>query len=248
MAGNTSDSGESPIQGPGGRGNAMDGTGSPFDHQMHPYDGSKPVDWQSRTGNAVDDASKPIMPDGYWGAGIGNGSNGRSVTITWDSPGNGNAPGGPSSPILHLSTHDALISFQFAIELGGMVKGFFQEVDGIGSEHELIEHKLVSTSGHAYTIMQPGRIKWNQLTFKRGITDSLDIWDWRTLVEHGKVKKMRKNCSLLMFRRDYSVVARWDIVRAWPLKVSGPSLKADSNDYGVEEFVLAHEGMKRVRA
>jgi len=247
MAGNTSNSGESPIPGPDGGGNAMDGTGSPFSHTLHPYDGSAPIDWQNRKGNAVQDNGKPIMPEGYWGTHGGNAMEGVSLPITWEYGGRGNSSGQPSSPILHISLRDPLLTYQFAIELSGMVKGFFSECAGIGSEHELIEHKLVTPSGHAYTIMQPGRIKWNQLTLKRGITDSLDIWDWYNLVERGKVKSMRKHCSLLMFKRDYTTVARWDILRAWPLKVSGPDLKADSNDYGLEEFVLVHEGMKRVK-
>ena len=47
-------------------------------------------------------------------------------------------------------------------------------------------------------------------------------------VERGKMLKARKNCTLLMFSRDYKVAARWDIVHAWPLKVSGPETKAEA--------------------
>ena len=40
-------------------------------------------------------------------------------------------------------------------------------------------------------------------------------------------------------------VARWDFLRAWPVKISGPSPKADSNEIGIEELTLAHEYIKR---
>jgi len=37
---------------------------------------------------------------------------------------------------------DPLAGFQFAIEVGGMVTGYFTEVSGVGSEHEVIVHDM----------------------------------------------------------------------------------------------------------
>ena len=85
------------------------------------------------------------------------------------------------------------------------------------------------------------------MTLKRGITDNLEIWEWRKLVEDGKMEGARKNCSIIMFDRNYAPAARWDFTNAWPSKVTGPSVKTDSNEFGVEEFVIVHEGMKRVK-
>ncbi len=141
---------------------------------------------------------------------------------------------------------DPLISFQFAIEVGGMVTGYFTECSGIGSEHEVIEHKVVQ-DGREIVQKIPGRLKWNDVTLKRGITDNLEIWEWRALVEQGKMKEARKNCSIIMFDRNHEPAARWDFINAWPSKVSGPEVKADSNDYGIEELVIVHEGMQRVK-
>lgn len=168
--------------------------------------------------------------------------------MTWPGTG-GNGMGTPSNPIVYTRpyTEDLLLTYQFAVELSGMVQGYFLECSGLGVETEYIEHKLTTITGHSYVIAQPGRTKWNQLTLKRGITTSLDIWDWHHLVELGKMKKARRNCTILMFKRNFEVAARWDIIRAWPVKVSGPESKADSSDYGLEEFVLAHEGMRRVK-
>ena len=142
---------------------------------------------------------------------------------------------------------DPLIGYQFGIEVGGMVTGYFAEVGGIGSESEIVEHK-VSQDGKDFVQKMPGRLKWNDVTLKRGITDNLQIWEWRQLVEDGDVKAARKNCSILMYDRNANVAARWDFVNAWPSKVSGPEVKADSNDFAIEEMVLVHEGMKRVKA
>jgi phage tail-like protein len=142
---------------------------------------------------------------------------------------------------------DPLVGFQFAIEVGGMVTGYFTECGGIGSENEIAETKTVTDTGQEVVLKVPGRLKFGDVTLKRGITDNLQIWEWRQLVEEGKMKDARKNCSVIMFDRNYTPAARWDFVNAWPSKVSGPDVKSDSNDFGVEEMVLVHEGMKRVK-
>lgn len=142
---------------------------------------------------------------------------------------------------------EPLISFNFRLELKGGVNGYFTEVSGLGSEHEVIDHKVVDDKGREMVQKIPGRLKWGDVTLKRGITDNMAIWDWRQNVVDGKVKDARANCSIVMMDRGYVEVARWEITNAWPSKVTGPSLKSDSNDLGIEEMVLVHEGIKRIK-
>jgi phage tail-like protein len=141
---------------------------------------------------------------------------------------------------------DPLIGFNFALELQGSITGYFTECSGIGSEHEIVEHKVVTDKGQEVVQKIPGRLKWQDVTLKRGITSDMQIWDWRRTVEQGEVVTARKTCSVIMFDRNYKEVARWNFENAWPSKVSGPSVKADSNEFGVEEVTLVHEGMWRV--
>lgn len=141
---------------------------------------------------------------------------------------------------------DPLIGFNFALELQGSITGYFTECSGIGSEHEIVEHKVVTDTGQELVQKIPGRLKWQDVTLKRGITADMQIWDWRKTVEQGEVVGARKTCSVIMFDRNYKEVARWNFENAWPSKVSGPSVKADSNEFGVEEVTLVHEGMWRV--
>jgi phage tail-like protein len=141
---------------------------------------------------------------------------------------------------------DPLIGFNFALDLQGTITGYFTECSGIGSEHEIVEHKVVTDKGVEVVQKIPGRLKWQDVTLKRGITQDMQIWDWRAIVEKGEVVKARKTCSIVMFDRNYKEVARWNFENAWPSKVTGPSVKADSNEFGVEEVTLVHEGMTRV--
>lgn len=147
-----------------------------------------------------------------------------------------------------LQRKDPLVSFQYAVEVQGKVTGYFTECSGLGSENEVIEHKVVDSKGKEIMQKIPGRLKWENIVLKRGITDNMDIWDWRKKVEDGKVDEARANGSIVMMDQHLNPVARWNFENAWPVKVSGPSMKSDSNEIGIEELTIAHEGLWRVRA
>lgn len=147
-----------------------------------------------------------------------------------------------------MANRDPLVGFHYAIEVQGVVTGYFTECSGIGSEHELIEHKVVDEKGRESILKVPGRLKWQDITLKRGITDNMDIWDWREEVVQGHVDDARHNGSIVMFNQALEEVARWNFVNGWPLKVSGPSMKSDSNEFGIEELVITHEGLYREKA
>jgi phage tail-like protein len=144
-----------------------------------------------------------------------------------------------------MAGRDPLVGFHYGIEVQGVVNGYFTECSGIGSENELIEHKVVDDKGRESIQKIPGRLKWQDVTLKRGITSNMDIWDWRDQIVEGKVDDARKNGSIVMFDQAGDEVARWNFENAWPLKVSGPSMKADSNEFGIEELVITHEGLYR---
>lgn len=142
---------------------------------------------------------------------------------------------------------DPLVGFNFMIDVGGKIKGYFTEVSGLGSENETIEQKVMTEKGVEVVLKIPGRLKWGDITLKRGITSSMDMWDWRQLVVDGKVTNARMNGSIVMFDRESKEAARWNFVNAWPLKITGPSPKSDSNEIGVEELTIVHEAIQRVK-
>ncbi|NJN54967.1 MAG: phage tail protein [Anaerolineae bacterium] len=142
---------------------------------------------------------------------------------------------------------DPLVGFHFGIEIQGVVSGFFTECSGLGSEQEIIEHKVITEAGQEVIMKLPGRLKWENISLKRGITSSMDIWNWRKQVEDGDVDAARHNGSVVMYDQHLKPVARWNFEQAWPVKVSGPQPKADSNEIGVEELTIAHEYIVRVQ-
>jgi len=143
-----------------------------------------------------------------------------------------------------MQSQDPIKGFLFQLDINGQVTGLFTECSGIGSETEMIEHKVVR-NGHPIVMKVPGRVKWENITLKRGITNNLDVWNWRRSIEKGDVEKNRYNGTITMTDHDLTPVAEWTFERAWPVKVSGPTPKSDSNEIGIEEIVIAHEGIYR---
>ncbi len=141
---------------------------------------------------------------------------------------------------------DPLVGFHFAVDIQGQVTGYFTEVSGLGSEQEVIEHKVVNEAGVEVVLKIPGRLKWENIVLKRGITSNMDIWTWRKKVEDGDVNGARADGSIVMYDQALTEVARWNFQQAWPVKVTGPSVKSDSNEIGVEELTIAHEYIERV--
>jgi len=146
-----------------------------------------------------------------------------------------------------MEIKNPLVSAWFGVEFQGQVSGAFRECTGLGSENEVVEYKASGPKGEFVIKKVPGRMKWSNITLKRGITDTMDMWQWRKLVEQGKVEEACKNGSIVMFNQKGEEMARWDFVNAWPSKISGPTANANTNEVGIEELEITHEGYERVK-
>ena len=142
---------------------------------------------------------------------------------------------------------DALISSFFYLEVTGKLVGAFREVTNLGSENSVVEQKERGADGKFVLKKLPGTLKWNDITLKQGLTDNMDMWKWRKMVEEGDVVKARANGSITMMDTTGKPVAKWTLLNCWPSKLSGPAGKADGNEVAVQELTLTHEGYERVQ-
>jgi phage tail-like protein len=141
---------------------------------------------------------------------------------------------------------DPLVQAHFYVSVDGHLDNMvFREASGIGSESEIVEYKGSGKDDYHTIQAIPGRLKWQKINLKRGITDSMDAWNWRKLVEQGNVDGARANGSIVMVDQNGQQVARWNFLRAWPTKITGPSLNSSTNEVGIEELEIAHEGLER---
>ena len=140
------------------------------------------------------------------------------------------------------SIKDPFRSYNFLVEIDGLTQASFQECSGLDATTEPIEYR---EGGDNTTVRKlPGRTSYSDITLKRGMTDSRELWDWFKQIRDGNVA--RKNGSIVVYDlANASEVARWNFVRAWPTKWEGPSFNAAGNEIAVETLTLAHEGVDR---
>jgi phage tail-like protein len=141
---------------------------------------------------------------------------------------------------------DPIGSMRFDVDVGDWIHGSFRECSGMGSETELIESKESMVGGHMQYVKVPGALKWENITLKRGVTDDMQIWNWRKKVEEGDVNGARTNGTITMYDSQNQSIATWTFDYGWPQKVSGPTFNATTNEIGIEELVIVHEGLRRV--
>jgi len=140
---------------------------------------------------------------------------------------------------------DPLVSYHFHVEIDGITQAQFRECAGLTSESQVVEYKE-SVKGVTTIRKQPGALKWSDITLKRGVTDVMELWQWRKTVEQGKVDEARKNGSIVLYNQADKEIARWNFKEGWPSKLAGPTVKADANEVAIEELTITHEGLERV--
>ena len=138
---------------------------------------------------------------------------------------------------------DPYTVYNFVIQIEGITRAAFQECSGFDSTVEPIEHR---EGNDPFTPRKvPGITKYSNITLKWGITDDDELYEWHRQIVNGEI--VRKNGSSVLQNRLGEEVARWNFIRAWPTKWTGPSLNAEGNDVGIETLELAHEGVYRER-
>ncbi|MCB0116641.1 MAG: phage tail protein [Caldilineaceae bacterium] len=141
---------------------------------------------------------------------------------------------------------DPLVVYPYALQVKGDVVAWIAEIRGLGLERKAIEHKYLDANFQPKTQQFPGRTTWQPLTLKRGLITDNYFWKWYLEIENGNYSEARKNCSILLYQRDYTKVGmRWDLIRAWPSKITGPDLDSGSTEYAFDEVTLVYESITR---
>jgi phage tail-like protein len=89
----------------------------------------------------------------------------------------------------------------------------------------------------------PGVHKVGDVTLKRGIVNSTDLWDWITQTQLQSVAAKR---TVVITLRDEAghPVQKWTLGGVVPMKYTGPTLAAKGGgDVAMEELVLSSESL-----
>jgi phage tail-like protein len=137
--------------------------------------------------------------------------------------------------------------FNFLVDLGtGSTDGpraGFQECSQIGMSVDVIEYRNGNEKTNDVRKLT-GLARYPDVTLRRGIIGSLDLYQWLDQIRNGDMEALR-NVTIQLQNEDHTqVVESWHLVRARIVKhVSGP-LNAQGCDVALEELTLAYERLE----
>ena len=132
-------------------------------------------------------------------------------------------------------------AFNFQVDLGTGVMAGFSDVSGLVTEMTVAEYREgADKENHVRKI--PGVHKVGDVTFKRGLVGSADLFEWIKQTRTEGYKAKRVVTVLLQDEAREGPVATWKLRGAMPLKYTGPTLAGKGGgDVAMEELVLSCE-------
>jgi phage tail-like protein len=125
----------------------------------------------------------------------------------------------------------------------------FSDISGLEMAMDVEEYQAGGINDHVLKF--PGRVRWSNLTLKRGLvakrdpTDGSDLWSWYEGFLDGVGVRRDGIIILLDDQREPKIT--WSFRRGLPLRWTGPSLNAGQSQVAIESIEIAHEGIRRVK-
>lgn len=138
--------------------------------------------------------------------------------------------------------NDPYAGSNFLVEFEGLIAGGFSEVTGLQIETTVETFREGGLNDYAHKLAGPTNYPSN-LVLKSGVTDFQLMWLWYDEVRTGKIK--RRNGSIYLLDRKGLPAMWWDFAGAYPVKWSGPDLRADSSTVAVESIEFVHRGITK---
>jgi phage tail-like protein len=143
-----------------------------------------------------------------------------------------------------MARQDPLRNYRFRVEIDGIQAGGFSEVFIEPTTTEVIDYREGSDRSHVRKL--PGLTKFGNVTLKRGVSTSLELFNWHLQVVRGQLSNARKNVIIVVLDDAGQDVARFQVSDAWPTKYDPGDLNAKGNEVFIESLELANEGIERV--
>lgn len=141
-------------------------------------------------------------------------------------------------------------AFNYLVSLGGAqgdgsegtIVGGFSDVSGLGFEVSYSDYRngndRINTVRHV-----PNTFKNDEITLKRGLVGSLDLFTWLKGVRDGVADP--RNVTITLLDEARNTVATFKLTNAQVKKWTGPTLAAKGGgEVAMEEIHLVHEGIE----
>ena len=144
-----------------------------------------------------------------------------------------------------MTRQDPFRNFRFRLEIDGLQVAGFSEVTIGATTTDVIEYREGTDPSRVRKL--PGLTKYANVTLKRGVTNSLELFDWHKRIVNGLIATSRKTVAIVVQDETGADQARFVVTDAWPAKYDGPDLSGKGNEVAIETLELANEGIERVQ-
>jgi phage tail-like protein len=140
-------------------------------------------------------------------------------------------------------------AFNFLVNLGGAtsetdpVLGGFSDVSGLSNEITIAEYRSGNDPvNHVQKV--PGIHKVGDVTLKRGIVNSAEVWSWIDEIRRTG-PNAKRSVTITMRDEAGTPVQAWRLNQCIVMKYTGPTLAAKGGgDVAMEELVISAEGLE----
>jgi len=138
-------------------------------------------------------------------------------------------------------------AFNFSVEISKegdsapLCNAAFSDCDGLEMTMDV---KTIREGGaNGRVVRLSGALSYGQLTLKRGMTASSDVWEWFNAVVIDP--SIRATAEVVVLAPDGGERARFILTRCVPVKLKAPTLNAKDGVVAIEELQVAYESLTR---
>ena len=139
-------------------------------------------------------------------------------------------------------------AYNYIVNLNGprdpdKLLGGFSDVSGLETDIHISEYRD-GNEAEPHVRKIPGSHKVGDITLKRGVVDSSDLWAWITDTRTNGIDAQR---DVIVTLRDEAAkpVQKWTLRNVVPMKYTGPTLAGKgAGEVAMEELVLSAEGFE----
>lgn len=142
-------------------------------------------------------------------------------------------------------------NFNFLVEIkldgNKLCNAAFAECDGLEMN---MQPKTIREGGdNTRPIHLLGPVAYGQLTLKRGMSPSFDLWDWFERVQQPGGGSLRADAEVVLLAADAGTrQVSFTLSRCLPVKIKAPGLNAREGTLAIEEMQLVYERLSLKRA
>src|SRR5262245_9183347 len=137
--------------------------------------------------------------------------------------------------------------FNFLVDLGtGQTDGpeaGFQECSGISMSVDVVEYRNGNERENTPRKLT-GLSRVSDVTLKRGIIGSLNLYQWMAQIRDGDPAALRTVTIQLQNEEHTAIAMTWKLLRARIVKLTSGPFNAKGTDVAIEEITLAYERLE----